>query len=214
MTTFPTMLDLRDICYHPSTSTYSILKEVCFSADYGEITIISGKSGSGKTTLLEITSGLSNPTKGHVYFDKKKLNKKSLRNLVGFVFQFPERYFLGLTANQELNIGQKRISKDKITSTLEKVSLQNLNLKQSPEKMSGGMQRRLAIAVQLLKDPEIMIFDEPTAGLDWSSRSDIVNLIKRISRKKIVIVSSHEQNLFKDKDTVEYKLEKGYLNKR
>jgi energy-coupling factor transport system ATP-binding protein len=79
---------------------------------------------------------------------------------------------------------------------LSQVGLQGLSLQQAPERLSGGQQRRLALAVQLLRDPRVLLLDEPTAGLDWSVRDEVLELLERLSRDRVVLVVTHEPELF------------------
>ena len=205
------MLQVKDVHYQPATSEKSVLKGINLEVHSGEPVIISGLSGSGKTTLLEVISGLAIQQKGKISFNKKRLNARQRRWLSGVVFQFPERHFLGLTVSQELRLGYSRISTEKQIQILNKVGLKNINLKKPPEKLSGGEQRRLAIATQLIKEPTILILDEPTAGLDWSVRGEIVELLKRISNNAILIIMSHEPELFKEWIFSFFELKEGKL---
>ena len=108
----------------------------------------------------------------------------------------PERHFLGLTVGQELRLGQRRLPSEKAEAVLHQVGLSGLSFQQAPEELSGGQQRRLAMAVQLLRDPKVLLMDEPTAGLDWSVRSEIIELIGQLSRDRIVLIVTHEPELF------------------
>ena len=205
------MLELKKIHFHPSTSEKVILNGVNLNAHFGKPTIIEGSSGSGKTTLLEVISGLSTPQKGLVKWRNNSITAAKRKWLCGVVFQFPERHFLGLTISQELRIGHLRLGNEKQLNVLKKVGLSNINLSQAPEKLSGGQQRRLAIAVQLIKRPGILLLDEPTAGLDWSVREEIVNLLKSLSKELVLIIVTHEKKLLKGLPTCTYKLKDGKL---
>ena len=205
------MLSLKNIYYHPSTAEKPILSNLCFSTKTGKITIIRGPSGSGKTTLVEIISGLSEQNKGEIKWFDKALKARQRRWLCGLVFQFPERYFLGLSVAQELRLGQKKLTTEEQLSTLEKVGLNKLDLKKPPESLSGGQQRRLAIAVQLLRNPKILILDEPTAGLDWSVRNGVIELLSKLQKKQTILIMTHEPKLFEDLNTDCYELIKGQL---
>ena len=205
------MLNLKDIYYQPSTAEKPILNNLNLESKPGKITIIGGSSGSGKTTLVEVISGLSNYQKGKIKWFNKSLNPRQRRWLCGLVFQFPERYFLGLTVAQELRLGHKKLSTEEQISALEKVGLNNIDLKKPPESLSGGEQRRLAIAVQLLKNPKVLLLDEPTAGLDWSVRNEVIQLLTKLQKKQTILVVTHEPELFKNLNIKCYELNKGEL---
>ena len=205
------MLCLKNIYYHPSTAGKPILKDLCLKSNYGKITIVRGASGSGKTTLVEIISGLSGYQKGEITWFKKTLNARQRRSLCGLVFQFPERYFLGLSVAQELRLGHKRLTTEEQISALTKVGLINLDLKKPPESLSGGQQRRLAIAVQLLRSPKVLLLDEPTAGLDWSVKNGIIELLAKLKNKQTILIVTHEPELFKNLKTENYELHNGQL---
>ena len=205
------MLSLQNIYYHPSTAENPILRDLCLKSYNGKITIISGPSGSGKTTLVEIISGLSGYQKGEITWFNKTLNARQRRRLCGLVFQFPERYFLGLSVAQELRLGHKRLTTAEQLSALTKVGLINLDLKKPPESLSGGQQRRLAIAVQLLRSPKVLLLDEPTAGLDWSVRNEIIELLAKLKDHQTILIVTHEPELFKNLNTDNYELHNGQL---
>ena len=204
------MLSLKNIYYHPSTAEKPILRDLCLKSNTGKITIVRGPSGSGKTTLVEIISGLSGYQKGEITWFKT-LNARQRRWLCGLVFQFPERYFLGLSVAQELRLGHKRLTTEEQTSALTKVGLINLDLKKPPESLSGGQQRRLAIAVQLLRSPKVLLLDEPTAGLDWSVRNGIIELLAKLKDKQTILIVTHEPELLKNLNTNNYELHNGQL---
>ena len=205
------MLSLKNIYYHPSTAEKPILKNLCLKSKPGKITIVRGPSGSGKTTLVEVISGLSRCQRGEITWFNKTLNARQRRWLCGLVFQFPERYFLGLSVAQELRLGHKRLTTDEQISTLQKVELTNLDLKKAPESLSGGQQRRLAIAVQLLRNPKVLLLDEPTAGLDWSVRKGVIKLLEKLKDKQTILIVTHEPELFKNLNTENYQLLDGQL---
>ena len=205
------MLSIKEIKYHPSTSQKSILNGINLSAQSGHPLLIAGESGSGKTTLIEIISGLTKPKGGTIEWAGKTVTERQRRWLCGVVFQFPERHFLGLTVSQELKLGHRRLSTEKQLKALEKVGLCSIDLLQKPELLSGGQQRRLAVAVQLLREPNILLLDEPTAGLDWSVREEVLNLLIKLSKEKILIVATHEPELFKEWKVSAFSLSKGMV---
>ena len=205
------MLELVDITYQPETGNKKVLDKVSLKINKNEIILIIGKSGSGKTTLLEIISGLIEHQKGNIVWQNKLVNSRQRRWLCGMVFQFPERYFLGSTIGKELKFGYKSIKERKIKNVLNKVGLSNINLTSPPEQLSGGQQRRLAVAIQLLRSPNLLLLDEPTAGLDWSMKNDVKDLINNISSENTIIVVTHEPELFEEVTSKKFVLIEGKL---
>ena len=207
------MLDLKEITYQPQTGNKKILDNISFSIHENEIILICGSSGSGKTTLLEIISGLTIPQKGKITWNDKTLSARQRRWISGVVFQFPERYFLGTSIGKELKIGHKSSREKNIDRVLKKVGLSDINLTQPPEQLSGGQQRRLAVAVQLMRNPTILLLDEPTAGLDWSMKNDVKNLILNLKNKNTLIIVTHEPSLFEGIPSKILLLEQGKIKK-
>ncbi len=205
------MLELKRLHYQPATANKPILQGISLKANSGHPILIAGASGSGKTTLVEVISGLTNPQKGIIYWQKVPIKANKRRWLCGVVFQFPERYFLGLTVSQELRLGHRRLSGKDQANALHKVGLSKIDLRKAPEQLSGGQQRRLAIAVQLLRRPSVLLLDEPTAGLDWSVRGEIIDLLTKIAKEQVLIVVTHEPELFKNLLSDVYRLEEGQL---
>jgi len=171
------MLYLKNLGYHPPASHTEILRSVNLEIVPQTLGLIIGPSGSGKTTLLEILSGLAEPTSGQISWRDRELLPEQLRQLAGLVFQFPERHFCGGTILEELRLGHPEITTQQVEIALEEVGLSHLNWLTSPYALSGGQQRRLALAVQLIRQPQILLLDEPTAGLDWSMRRQLVALL-------------------------------------
>ena len=205
------MLELEHITYQPQTGRKKVLDNINLKINENEIVLICGSSGSGKTTLLEVISGLTNPQRGRIIWKNQIINSRKRRWLCGMVFQFPERFFLGATIGKELKFGYKSIKEIKIKNVLNKVGLSKINLTDPPEKLSGGQQRRLAVAVQLLRDPNIILLDEPTAGLDWSMKNDVKDLILRLSAENSIIIVTHEPELFQELTSRKFLLTAGRL---
>ena len=205
------MLDLKEISYQPQTGEKKIIDNLNLKVYENEIILICGNSGSGKTTLLEIISGLTNPQKGKIFWKNKTISSRQRRWFCGLVFQFPERYFIGTTIGTELKIGHKSLREKNMEIVLNKVGLNNLNLTHPPEQLSGGQQRRFAVAVQLLRNPSILLYDEPTAVLDLSMRYDVKNLIHDLKNKNTIIIVTHEPALFKGIPSRMLTLDKGKI---
>ena len=207
------MLDLKKISYQPQTGERKIIDNLNLKVYENEIILISGKSGSGKTTLLEIISGLTIPQQGEITWKNKTISARQRRWMSGVVFQFPERYFLGTTIGKELKIGHKNLREKNIDRVLKKVGLSDVNLTQPPELLSGGQQRRLAVAVQLVRNPTILLLDEPTAGLDWSMKNDVKNLVLNLKNQNTIIIVTHEPSLFEGIPSKMVTLEQGKIKK-
>ena len=186
------MLYLKNVVYHPPATLTPILKEVNLELAPQELGLIIGPSGSGKTTLLEILAGLAEATKGEVFWRDKPLTPLDLQQLGGLVFQFPERHFCGSNILEELRLGHPEINRDRILTALQEVGLENIPLNTSPHVLSGGQQRRLALAVQLIRQPNLLLLDEPTAGLDWSMRLQLAKLLAKLKSHWTLLVVSHD----------------------
>jgi len=205
------MLELDGLHYQPSTAGRAVLERVDLRLQPGRPVLVAGRSGCGKTTLLELISGLAEPDRGRILWNGAPLSARQRRWLCGLVFQFPERHFLGLSVGQELKLGRRRLSADAAASVLRRVGLAHLSLQQQPERLSGGQQRRLALAVQLLRDPQVLLLDEPTAGLDWAVRCEILDLLADLARERAVLVVTHEPELFAAIAAEAWRLEGGVL---
>jgi energy-coupling factor transport system ATP-binding protein len=188
------MLELQSVCYHPATAAQPVLRDIHLRLQPGALTLVAGRSGSGKTTLLEVICGLARADGGTIRWNGEPMTARQLRWLCGLVFQFPERHFLGLTVGQELRVGQRRLS-----------------LTPAPEQLSGGQQRRLALAVQLLRDPKVLLLDEPTAGLDWAVRDGVLDLLQGLAQERALLVVTHEPEIFARLKPEGWRLEGGVL---
>lgn len=156
-----------------------------------------GENGAGKSTLMRILSTVDFPTKGNVFYDGRNIETmdKEYRNLIGYM---PQDYsiYSGFAARDFLEYmgALKGISKKNLKTKIPEV-LEFVNLLDVADKkvktFSGGMKRRIGIAQAIINDPEILIFDEPTAGLDPKERIRFSNIISDMSREKIVLLSTH-----------------------
>ncbi|HEY6043628.1 MAG TPA: ABC transporter ATP-binding protein [Nitrosospira sp.] len=200
--------------------TYAV-KEVSFEAFFGEIFFIVGPSGSGKTTLLSIVSGILRPNSGTTIIDEVdiwKLEPDQIAefrlNKVGFVFQ-DYHLFPRLTTAENVAIPLILMKRDWDESIqeakhyLEIVGLEN-KVELPPVKLSGGEQQRVAIARALVSQPDILIFDEPTASLDGDTGRRIMDFVKTevLNDKRCIVIVTHDSRIFEYADRI-MKMEDG-----
>ena len=169
------------------------------------ITIV-GESGSGKSTLVQLLNGLLIATFGDVVvFDKKlsgkKLKLKDTRKRVGLIFQFPEHQLFDDTVLKDVCFGPKNFGMknylDLAKDALSVVGIDESLYENSPFNLSGGQQRRVAIAGVLASNPDILVFDEPTVGLDPQGKKELVTLLKKLNEEyhKTIILITHDMDL-------------------
>lgn len=183
------------------------LNNITFSIEKGVVFGIFGENGSGKSTLIKHFNGILEPTEGDIKVFGKTTKDKNYRNdlwrKVGIVFQFPEQQIFEDTVFNEIAYGLKnlKVSKEEIPirvkKALEMVGLNNEDIEElSPLCLSGGIRRRVAIASVLVMEPDIVILDECTAGLDLPGREKILNIINKIKENKstTIIIISHDLN--------------------
>jgi len=186
------MLYIKNLIYHPPASPIAILKSINLELAPQQLGLIIGPSGSGKSTLLEILSGLVAATSGSAFWREQELTPEHLQQLGGLVFQFPERHFCGGTILEELRLGHPELGTERVKQALQEVGLEPIPLHTPPQALSGGQQRRLALAVQLIRQPHLLLLDEPTAGLDWSMRRQLVNLLAKLKQHWTLLVVTHD----------------------
>ncbi len=203
-------LEVKNLTHIYSAGTpfeHTALDNVCFSVERGEFIGVIGHTGSGKSTLMQHLNGLLKPTSGQILLDGKdiwsdKATTRRARFRVGLVFQYPEYQLFEETVYNDIAFGPKNmgLSKEEIDRrVLEAANFVGLTREQllvSPFDLSGGQKRRVAIAGVIAMEPEILILDEPTAGLDPAGREDILANIGRYRRAKnaTIMMVSHSMN--------------------
>ena len=180
------------------------LKDVNLEIPDGQFIGVIGHTGSGKSTLIQHLNGLLKGTSGAIYYNGTNIygegyNMKELRSKVGLVFQYPEHQLFEIDVFTDVCFGPKNLGlpKEEVErrayEALRLVGLKEENFKKSPFELSGGQKRRVAIAGILAMEPDVLVLDEPTAGLDPKGRDDILDQVMRLHEERhiTVILVSH-----------------------
>ena len=204
------ILEVKNLCHTYSAGTpfeHNALKDVSFSVERGEFIGVIGHTGSGKSTLVQHLNGLLKPTAGQVLLDGKNIwsDKRFTRESrfrVGLVFQYPEYQLFEETVYKDIAFGPKNmgLQPDQIDRRVREaagfVGITEEQLEVSPFDLSGGQKRRVAIAGVIAMEPEVLILDEPTAGLDPEGREEILRNIEsyRQAKNATIMMISHSMN--------------------
>ena len=196
-----------DLCFTYGAGTafeQQALKHVNFEIQDGEFVGLIGHTGSGKSTLIQHLNGLERATSGHIFYNGTDIysdgyNMKELRSKVGLVFQYPEHQLFEVDVLTDVCFGPKNQgldqdeARERAKQALALVGMGPEYYEQSPFELSGGQKRRVAIAGVLAMEPEVLILDEPTAGLDPRGRDDLLNKLKALheGRGLTIILVSH-----------------------
>ena len=204
------ILEVRNLTHTYSAGTpfeHKAIDNMNFSVERGEFIGIIGHTGSGKSTLMQHLNGLLKPTSGTVLLDGEDIHKdkkftRQARFRVGLVFQYPEYQLFEETVYKDIAFGPKNmgLKPDEIDRRVREaaklVGLTEKQLEVSPFDLSGGQKRRVAIAGVIAMEPEVLILDEPTAGLDPASRAEILENIEtyRKTQNATIMMVSHSMN--------------------
>lgn len=199
-------IKLDNVAFTYGNSTRPALAGVSLSIAAGSFTALIGHTGSGKSTLVSLIDGLLKPTAGqvaigHTVIDAsaRRQDLAQLRQHVGFVFQFPEQQLFAETVAKDIAFGPENLGWDqaRVTAAVQEamaaVGLPNELADRSPFMLSGGQMRRVAIAGVLAMQPDILILDEPTAGLDARSTEQLLDLIAKFHQEgRTIILITHQ----------------------
>lgn len=211
------ILDKVNYEYSAGTAYHvQALKDINLKIEDGEFIGIIGHTGSGKSTLIQHLNGLMKATSGEIYFHGQDIydedfDKKELRSRVGLVFQYPEHQLFETTIFDDVCFGPKNLGLDRKTVELRAYeALRSVNFPhelfyQPPFDLSGGQKRRVAIAGVLAMKPEVLILDEPTAGLDPAGRDEILGMISKMHKElgiTVILVSHSMEDVAKYVDRI------------
>ena len=199
------MLEVKDLKYSYNKD-YQALKGVSLKVEKGEMVALLGKNGAGKSTLFLHLNGIYEPDEGKVFIDGEELkyDKKSLlkfRQKVCIVFQNPDDQIFAPTVEEDVAFGPLNLGlpmeevQNRVEEALARVGMSGFE-KKAPHHLSGGQKKRVAIAGILAMKPEIMVLDEPTAGLDPQGVTDLSKLLNELNNEGItILISTHEVDL-------------------
>lgn len=211
------ILDKVNYTYSEETAyKKDALKDINLVIHDGEFIGLIGHTGSGKSTLIQHLNGLMKATSGKIYYNgadinDKDYNMRELRSKVGLVFQYPEHQLFETTVIKDVCFGPRNLGLSELEveirayNALKQVGISEDLIDASPFELSGGQKRRVAIAGVLAMEPEILILDEPTAGLDPRGRDEILEQIDKLHKEKnitIVLVSHSMEDVAKYVDRI------------
>ncbi len=196
------MIECINVCHtYQAGSPFEkqALKNINLKIEKGELVAVIGHTGSGKSTLILHFNALLKPTSGKVIVDgidvtAPKVDLRTVRKKVGLVFQYPEHQLMEETVRRDIAFGPRNLglsesdAAERVTVAAEAIGLKKELLDKSPFELSGGEKRRVAIAGVLAMEPEVLVLDEPTAGLDPAGRDELLALIKKLNDCGMTIV--------------------------
>ena len=196
------ILETKNLYFRYTKKDPYVIENLNIKIHKGEILEITGKNGSGKSTFVHILKGILEKTSGQIFFCGKNASRKILNKNVGIVFQIPDNQLFEETVLKDVSFGPRNmgLSKEKATQrAIEALNIVGFNEKffnYSPFMLSGGMKRLVSIASTIAMNPEILIFDEPTACLDFYENEKFLNLIVKLNRKydKTIIIIHHKND--------------------
>lgn len=198
--------------YNPDTPFEKVaLEDINLEIKDGDFVGIIGHTGSGKSTLIQMFNGLIKPSSGQVLIKGQDIHaastdKKKIRQQVGLVFQYPEYQLFEMTVYEDVAFGPKNMAlgeeeiKERVHYALDAVGISEKYYDKSPFELSGGQKRRVAIAGVLAMKPDMLILDEPTAGLDPKGRDALFNQLKQMNQElglTIVLISHSMEDIAK-----------------
>ena len=204
------VVEIKKTCkeYQMGKMTITALRNVELSISRGDFMVLAGPSGSGKTSLLNIIGLIDKPTSGDLYFEGENITADSLnvlyrkrRDKIGYIFQtFNLIPVLNVFENVEYPLLLQKVSKlerhRRVSDVLSQVGLENRQ-RHKPSELSGGQRQRVSIARAIVKDPDIVLADEPTANLDSHTGMTIIELMEQLNRDQGVtfVFSSHDPKI-------------------
>ncbi len=213
------MLEFKNVTYIYGAGTpfeVKALDDISIKIEKGKVTGLIGHSGSGKSTLVQLMNALYKPTSGTVLLSGEDINKDAktshdTRFKVGLVFQYPEYQLFEETVGADIAFGPRNMGlsegeiKDRVMRAARFTGLSEEILQRSPFELSGGQKRRCAIAGVIAMDPEVLVLDEPAAGLDPKGRSEILGGLMEYRKKRgnsLVIVSHSMEDIAEYSDNI------------
>lgn len=198
------VIEIEDLWFVYQPLEHCALKNINLTINKGEFVALIGQNGSGKTTLIKHMNGLLRATKGTVRIGGKLITDQKVSDLsktIGYVFQNPANQLFANSVEEEVAFGPKNLGYDEekidrlVTESLEQMQLSNFR-KQMPFMLGRGQMQRLAVASILSMNPQILIIDEPTTGLDWRECCSVLDIVKELNEAgHTIIMTIHNMSL-------------------
>ncbi len=207
------LIELDNITFSYAPQEPPVLRDFSMRVETGDCLALRGDNGAGKTTLFRVLNGLSFPQRGQYRFDgqeitqawlKKPAHAKAFHKRVGYLFQNPELMLFNATVREEIAFGPRQmgLSKDELQTRVEDcLALFGLEAlaEKAPYHLSGGQKKKVALAAVLALNPELLILDEPLAGLDRGSRSQLTELLEELRQAgKTLLLATHDDALCRE----------------
>ena len=201
------LIELKGICFRYSSGEEDILRDFSLSVEAGDCVILEGDNGAGKSTLFRILNGLSFPQKGSYFFDGSEITKawlnreqraRQFHKRIGYLFQNPDVMLFNASVYEEIAFGLRQMGMTdakvdaRVEDCLKLFGLEKLADK-APYHLSGGQKKKVALAAVMAMNPEVLILDEPFAGLDRASMDFLTQLLRQLSRAgKTLLIATHQ----------------------
>ena len=213
------ILEIKDLSFsYDKNVKHPIINNLNFSVHKHEIMAIVGPNGAGKTTLLKLLVGLLKPIHGHLLLnDKEVKNTKQLLQAVGIVFQNPDEQVFFPKVEDDIAFGLENLElkpediQEKVHQVMHKLKITYLNGR-SFFSLSFGEKKKVSLAGVLVTRPEVILFDEPTIGLDPWSRQEFINILKDLRQESTLLIVSHDEELLKEAQKIHFLWEGTFIH--
>ena len=192
---------------------HEVLKNISLTANIGEVIAITGRNGAGKSTFMRCLCGLVKESDGMILYKDKVCKSKDRLNICYMIMQDVVHQLFAENVKKEFELLNNEVSEKKIEEILTKLELNDF-INKHPMTLSGGQMQRLAIAVAMLSARDVIVFDEPSSGLDYSNMLVVSGLIRKLSESKIIFIITHDKELIHETCSRVINIEEGIVREK